>query len=168
MKRRLDLYQRNSLPIAVEICKEEWQKRKMRGPVDRRIDESVTLDERAGRKRRIRLFRVLVSGWLALMAALVLEPCCDTVAAAPAESHAADPHEHGEHPPAPCDPWFAQHLDLNGPMSVPLTGGPDIKTLIFLAAAPPVVTARPLRIPAPVRGPDPPRPIYLTLLRLLI
>ena len=135
--------------------------------MDRRV-EVASINERVGRTRRIRLFMVLASGWFALMTALVLGPCCDVFAAVPTGPHTVDPNAHVDHAPAPCDPWFAQHLDFNGSASVPFTDRPDIKTLIFVAAAPPVLTARSLSIPAPVRGPDPPQPIYLTLLRLLI
>lgn len=124
---------------------------------------------RAPGGRRTRAVVVLASGWLALTAALVLGPCCATYAAAPATSPATHADAHGEHAPAPCDPWFTQQLDLNGPVPAPAAGGPDVKALVFKAAAPPpALTARSLSSQAPVHGPDPPRPIYLTLLRLLM
>lgn len=133
------------------------------------IVEAASVDDRAGRKRRQRRFAVLASGWLALMVALVLEPCCDAFAAGPAEHHAVDAGAHGDHAPAPCDPWLAPHLDLNGPAPVPLAGGSDVKTPAYAPVAlAPAVAVRVLPPDAPVQGPDPPRPIYLTLARLLM
>lgn len=135
----------------------------------RRAVAVIGIDERVGPKRRRRLFAVLASGWLALMVALALEPCCDAFAAGPAEHHAVAADAHGDHAPAPCDPWLAPHLDLNGPVPVPLAGGPDVKTPAYAPVAlPPAVAVRVLPLHAPVQGPDPPRPIYLTLARLLM
>lgn len=122
----------------------------------------------APRRRRSHAFVVLVSGWLALTAALLLGPCC-VIYAAPATSPTSHADAHGEHPPVPCDPWFSQHLDLNGPVPTPIAGGPDVKALGFVAAvSSPGLLAWSLSLHPPVHGPDPPRPIYLTLLRLLI
>lgn len=130
--------------------------------------DTVNLCESVERRRRRRLFVILATGWLALMAALVLGPCCETFAAAPAHDHGAHADGHGEHVPAPCDPWFTQHIDLNGPAPAPLVDGPDIKTLAFATAVAPDFAARPLAPGAPAHGSDPPRPLYLTLVRLLL
>lgn len=128
----------------------------------------MSLDERAGRKRQRRLFAVLAFGWLALMAVLVFEPCCETLAAMSTDTHPDHADEHGDHAPTPCEVSLASHLDINGPAPASVAGGPDIDALVLSPIASSSVFAIQTLPPHRTHGPDPPYPIYLTLLRLLI
>lgn len=129
----------------------------------------ATTDDHRGRKRRQRLFAVLAYGWFALMVALVLNPCCDVFATVSTAHHPVAPDARGEHAPAPCDPWLMQHLDLVGPIVASLVEGLGVTALVQTVSVPPLLaTDRSLTLPLSIHGPEPPRPIFLTLLRLLL